>query len=403
MFFRAFFRNKRGNVAIMAALLLPPLAATAGGAIDFAQAFSARSRVQDALDSAALAGATESAAQRDTTAASVFNANLQGTGYSYTGPTFTYNSPNYSGTVTVKMPTSFLGLVGISTLNVQASSTAVTGGTKHPICMLALNSTVSGAISDSAGTVVNASCGVEVNSTNATSVSLSGSARINSDLNCFEGGLKTSGSAGVSPAPTACGGIPDPFTSVARPTVGGCTYNGFTKSGYVGTVSPGVYCGGMNFSNGTITFQPGVYIITNGTLQTSGSASLSGNGVVFYFSGNNTGINFSGGTSVNLTAPSTGTLAGFVFFVDNKTGTPKSQSQLSGGSTIYYNGILYMPGQQVGLSGQTAAGVTSPYTAYVADTFTLSGSSAVNINADTTKAAGPVPTALSGASAHLVS
>lgn len=58
---RAFGRSRSGNVALIVALLLPILVLLAGGAVDFSAAVTEKSRLQDALDAAALAVSVETA------------------------------------------------------------------------------------------------------------------------------------------------------------------------------------------------------------------------------------------------------------------------------------------------------------------------------------------------------
>ena len=69
---------------------------------------------------------------------------------------------------------------------------------------------------------------------------------------------------------------------------------------------------------------------------------------------------------------------------------------LSGGSEIYFEGVIYLGKQLLELSGGSAGYTTSPFTAYIADRFTLSGSSAININSDPSKTSLPIPSALLG-------
>ena len=52
---RDFWRDRRGNVAMIFALSLLPVTVLSGGAVDFSQAMNARTRLSQALDAAALA------------------------------------------------------------------------------------------------------------------------------------------------------------------------------------------------------------------------------------------------------------------------------------------------------------------------------------------------------------
>jgi hypothetical protein len=92
---------------------------------------------------------------------------------------------------------------------------------------------------------------------------------------------------------------------------------------------------------------------------------------------------------------STGPLAAFVFYLDPSS-TPASKSVLSGGSEIYFEGVLYFGKQAVEMSGGSAGYTSAPFTAYLADKFTLTGSSAININSNPSKTSLPIPKALLG-------
>jgi Flp pilus assembly protein TadG len=396
---RGFLSDRKGNVGMMFGIALLPILAMVGSAVDYARIRSYQSRVQASLDGAVLAGAAQSVGSRDATATNAFVASVPTNSIGTVSiPTFVTNADqSYSGTVQGSVGTSIMGVVGINSIALKVSSTAIPPSVPTPgRCMIALNPATKSAMDDSGGTKVNPACVVQVNSSDSKAVTLSGSAAVTSKENCIVGGVSTSGDAVMNPPPDAsCQAFADPFAAMVKPAVGSCDFVGFTQSNFVGSVYPGTYCNGMNFSNGTITFAPGLYIITNGTLQTSGSATLYGNGVSFYFTGNNTGVNFSGGTNIKLIATSSGILAGFVFYLDS-SGKPNKSSQLSGGSQLYYEGVIYMPGQNINLSGESAGSSVSPFTAYVADTFTFSGSAQLDINADATKTSVPIPVALKG-------
>ena len=69
-----------------------------------------------------------------------------------------------------------------------------------------------------------------------------------------------------------------------------------------------------------ITLSPGVYYLDQGSLAVNGGATMSGTGVTLVFT-SSTGsgyatANIDGGATLNLTAPSSGSTAGIVFFGD---------------------------------------------------------------------------------------
>jgi Flp pilus assembly protein TadG len=133
---RGFWKNARGNVAMIFALSLVPLSLAAGAGLDYARAIVVRSNMGQALDAAALAvGSTSglSTSQMQTMAQQYFNANYKadasyGTPGALNFPTTGANS--FQITVSDSMPTTILTAVGINTLPVSASTTVVWGQTK---------------------------------------------------------------------------------------------------------------------------------------------------------------------------------------------------------------------------------------------------------------------------------
>ena len=193
------------------------------------------------------------------------------------------------------------------------------------------------------------------------------------------------GNAVVTPAPHTCVQRSDPFASKTDlPAVGGCTFTNYSVSGNKNlTLSPGTYCGGLQFSGQVnVTFNPGVYIIKDGPLQASAGASFVGNGVAFFLTGAGAAVNLSGQAGLRLTAPTDGKLAGFVFYLDQNgpSGIPATSSQLSGSSDLYVEGIVYLPKQLLTVTGNAEMDAPSPYTSFIADTIELNGNGTLVIN-----------------------
>jgi hypothetical protein len=179
--------------------------------------------------------------------------------------------------------------------------------------------------------------------------------------------------------------------------VGACNYTNYQLSGnQTVTLQPGVYCGGMNFSGHVnVTFAPGLYVIKDGVISESGG-TFNGNGVSFFLTGYNTSIQLSGQADWHLVAPTGGPLPGFAIFLDpdGPSGLAGSTSSLSGQSELYFEGIVYLPKQEVTVSGQASVVAPSPYTSYIGDTLRFVGNGDLVINNDTSMTPLPVPTAL---------
>jgi hypothetical protein len=266
---------------------------------------------------------------------------------------------------------------------------------------MALNRTAQAALqlTGNASITINApKCVIQVNSSSASAVTMNGNTVIRSVENCFVGGVSTVGNSSLSPAPDAtCKPIPDPFAYYPRPAVGNCDYTNYQLSGNkTATLQPGVYCGGMTFSGPVnVTFAPGLYVIKDGVITETGG-SFTGNGVSFFLTGYNTSMQLSGQANWHLVAASNGPLPGFAIFLDpdGPSGLAGSFSSLSGQSELYFEGIVYLPKQEVTVSGNASAFAPSPYTSYIGDTLRFVGNGDLVINNDTSLTQLPLPTSL---------
>jgi hypothetical protein len=319
------------------------------------------------------------------------DAGLNGFSDGVNSVTVTVNNPPASGSYTSD-PTAvevivaqsvkplFMGVLGFGSTNVRARSVARLGSSGT--CFYTLDPTASGAFTASGGVNVQVNCGVMINSSSASALTASGGSLVTATGINVVGGYSSSGGAVFTPAPvTHLIASPDPLSTLTAPAVGGCGYGTqkYKVSGGVAvTLDPGVYCNGISISGGaTVTLNPGTYILLGGGLSVSGGSSLTGSGVTFYNTknaGNSYGpISFSGGTTENLSAPTTGALAGILIFQDRSV-TGGGNSDLTGGTTMTLNGAVYFPTTALSFSGGTAA----HYTLIVSKTVSFSGGVTVN-------------------------
>jgi len=396
-------RNSEGSVVSTFALSMVPLIGLVGAAVDYSSATNARTSLQGALDAALIAGAKDGSANWATTALNTFNANLNAKLATNVNATFQLTSNRaYTGSVSATVPSNFLGVLGVSGINIGTSGTAtVPPSTGGYYCVMALNRTAQAALqlTGNASITINApKCVIQVNSSSASAVTQNGNTVIRSVENCFVGGVSTVGNSTLSPAPDAtCKPIPDPFANYPRPTVGNCDFTNYKLSGNkTATLQPGVYCGGMDFSGPVnVTFAPGLYVIKDGVITETGG-TFTGNGVSFFLTGYNTSLQLSGQADWHLVAAASGPLPGFAIFLDpdGPSGLAGSTSSLSGQSELYFEGIVYLPKQEVTVSGNASAFAPSPYTSYIGDTLRFVGNGDLVINNDTSMTALPLPKAL---------
>ncbi len=138
-----FLRDRRASVLSFFALSAIPLTGLMGAAVDYSRASAARTAMQAALDSTALAisksATTLSAAQLQTSASAYFNALFNRPGVQNVAMTVSYNSTNGSQVVmsgSANMKTLFMNLMGIPTMAISAASTSTWGMTRLRVALV---------------------------------------------------------------------------------------------------------------------------------------------------------------------------------------------------------------------------------------------------------------------------
>jgi Flp pilus assembly protein TadG len=397
-----FRQNSEASILPTFALALVPLIGLVGAAVDYSRANSIRTGLQMALDSAILAGARDGTSNWSSVALDVFKSNFTSPGVTAT-PTFVKNTDaSYSGSAGTSVAATFLNVMGVSTIPVSVENKALAPGEPGQLCVVSLNKNATPAVQLTGNASVHIKapqCVFHANSTSNNAVVLNGNTSITSAHNCIVGSVSKVGNAQITPAPDAmCKPVPDPFAKWPKPAIGSCDYTDYKESGSKSvTLQPGVYCGGMAFSGQlSVTFAPGIYVIKDGMLKASGGSSFTGEGVSFFLIGAGAGLDISGGANWHITATKTGLLAGFVFFLDpsGSSGIAATGSKLAGTAEMYFEGVVYLPQQQLVVTGGSEAFTPSPYTAYIADKLDFQGNGKLVINNDMTKTSVPIPDVL---------
>jgi len=134
------FRDERGAIAPMFAVVLVPLVIAAGVGVDVARAMSSRNNLQDALDTTALALAhlppNTPQATLNTKANAWLTANLTDGNLGAITLNVTQTTGQLVLTASSTVKTTLTGLAGVSTIPVQAASTAKWGLTHVEIALV---------------------------------------------------------------------------------------------------------------------------------------------------------------------------------------------------------------------------------------------------------------------------
>jgi Flp pilus assembly protein TadG len=389
---RRFHEAEQGNVAIVFALALLPMTALAGAAVDYSRAGSTRNKLQTATDTAALGAAVSTNVstdqQRTALAESLFKAN--GISGSSVYATMVGGKVVVTAAVTVK--TTMMSLMQVPQIEVGTRSVAARALPGPPACVLALNKTVSGAISFSGTTDFKAvGCTVHSNSRSPQGISVSGVATVSSGGLCSAGGISTNTT--LTPEPRInCPQISDPFRNLVSPVTTGCTYanNVQVQPSEQKTLSPGIYCSGLSIKGGA-TLQPGMYVI-KGPLTLNSQAAVTGTGVTFYLTGSQAGFTINAGAALTLEAPKTGDYGGILIFQD-RTANSGATNTLNGSAGTKLVGAIYTASQTVSVSGGSGFGQQSPLMPIIADQIKFSGSMTANADVTGFNMAAPLPKA----------
>lgn len=297
-------------------------------------------------------------------------------------------------------------------------------------------------------------CAIYSNSRSTSSLRLHNAARVKADLVCVAGGVVGAKSAVTPNAPIEdCPPLTDPLRDRPEPNVGLLECNNILgagsilgkdllnkdggllsvqdllgKGGLVGglvngdllkkknaltsvlsgdlvgklapgilvtgktELEPGVYCGGINVIGGEVTLKPGTYVLNNGGLVVSNGGKLIGENVGFYLTGalGLSTIQFAPSTTISLTAPRTGDMAGMLFFEDRDV-LFKFPHIIASNNARNLVGTIYLPGNTLEINSKDPIADQSDYTVIVARKFDMKDGPELVLNTDYENSLIPVP------------
>jgi hypothetical protein len=123
---------------------------------------------------------------------------------------------------------------------------------------------------------------------------------------------------------------------------------------------------------GTVTFEPGLYIISGGDFEANAGATINGTGVTFYIANPNT-VQLNGHAELHLAAPTSGELSGILFFGSRNALDVVHRVNGTSGSIV--QGAIYAPTTSVDYTGDSSASGEGGCTQIIAYTVTFSGNS----------------------------
>ncbi|MCI5046890.1 MAG: pilus assembly protein [Aquisalinus sp.] len=427
---RKFLRETGGNFVMIVALASPVLMLLSAGAMDMARYRGSVDELQNIVDFAAIAGAREMVlansdqASIHTTVNNVITSRM----------TSKFGGQSYSKNIDVRMDDGevyvFLsiqvnGMLGQNLFPdnglIKADSTAIaTSSTK--ICAISLdgNDPHTFMFKDQAELKA-AGCSLYANSYSPNAVQLDANVKVDADLLCSSGGAEDQSRKKLVTIITDCPVITDPLKDREPPGFSaGCDEVDFSigrKEDDEGddrdgddnsggdlisaisdlvfeeqvTLRPGVYCGGIHIGKHVeLKFDPGIYIIKDGPFIVEKHSSVKGEGVGFYFTGDNSRFEFEKNSAVNFAAPETGDMAG-ILFMEDASKLHVEEFNIFTHLADELLGTIYLPMGKLTIDTERSVGADSAFTVILAKEIHLVGKPSLYLNTDYNATSVPVP------------
>jgi len=135
-------------------------------------------------------------------------------------------------------------------------------------------------------------------------------------------------------------------------------------------------------------------VIEDGELLVKGGSRIKGTNVGFYFRGSKATLNFEKDTTVSLTAPKSGTMAGLLFFQDKKVSGGNLKYEISSDNAPTLLGTIYLPNGHFYAAGDKPVAQSSAYTIIIAKEIHGAAGPVIVLNSNYNQTDVPVPSGL---------
>lgn len=252
-----------------------------------------------------------------------------------------------------------------------------------PLCVLALARSGPGITISGNGVLSAEDCIVWSNSDDRASMLFQGG-DASSKAFCAAGQSRTLSRARVSPQPeTGCQTLPDPLAGFDVPMDGLCDHvNLIANRKTSSTLSPGIYCGGIDLKARNVTFEPGIYLIRGGEFRINATQTVVAEGVTFLFDGALNRVDINGNSGLTIRAPTEGPTAGIAFaqlpsLFALTNGVLAPQFTVKG--ELKAEGVFYIPAFDMTVLAQGAGDTTSPYLQLVVNRLKVQSQGALRV------------------------
>ncbi|MBP31079.1 MULTISPECIES: TadE/TadG family type IV pilus assembly protein [Methylobacterium] len=408
-----------------------------GGGIDYARLASRRSQLQNAADAGVLAAGNylKLAVATSAAAKSIVVDTIQAQAAPRTESPYALqvdvadDRTSVAVTVDETVKLAFGGFVGVPMVKVAVRSKARVVG-KMRLCLLTLDPLADGAFElEKSAEVTAQDCSLYSNSLSPRGMVGKDNAYARAQTICTAGGFDGARANFAPPPQTSCPPIQDPLKDRAPPPIGACTAipaSANSKRDTSGnlvdqsvTLDPGTYCGGLHITkSASVALRAGTYVMKDGPLIVDKDAAMTGIDVAFYFTGNKGGLVFDKKTTVSLSAPTTGPMAGLLMMEERVVSDPVDPTQAVLGDVLSpiaptppplaatkpmrtYRiisdnartmlGTLYLPAGRVVIDASKPVADQSAYTVIVAQQVNLYEGPNLYLNANYDATSVPVP------------
>jgi Flp pilus assembly protein TadG len=412
--------DRRGNALVIAAGALPLLLGSAGLATDTIQWALWKRQLQRAADSAALAGVYARVQNNSgQTAQQAVDVDLSKnhhtqislmSGYPQVGfPISTGWTNGVSVNLAIQKSLGFSSLFLSSTPIITAKATAATIAT-GVYCVVSLEPTSATGITATGNGSIDLGCGMITNSTSLTAAIATGSSEVHATPIAAVGSIAASDNWNGAELLPFTVRQADPFADLSPPSFTPC--QGAASRLRVGSnqtvnrsADTGVVCVSDMDLQGDVTLGSATYVIDGGDFDVGAQAKVRCTGCTIILTNSSSGstatigtADINGGAQINMSAPTTGTYKGLLFYQDPRASSSSNDvNKINGNSDSLLTGALYFPKQLLQING--TAGLKFRCAQFVSRTVEFSGNGSIT----NTCTAGYGDSAIMGKHVRLVS
>ena len=299
-------KSEDGNFAVMAAFGTLTFLGATGLTVDTISSQNLKSQLQAQLDAATIQAAYADPSQFGRITDAIFQENPDLSGLLEQTASLVRSGDVITGQASAKHETFFGEILGMDTVTLSVTSETLLQAGENGFFLqdafqdagLGRACIVSTGTGDALRLNSNASltatgCEIHLHSQSQSPVTFNSGVNLDVEKLCIAGsnfGINN-GNLGSDLFETNCNVSPNPYENAFPPIAPSpCDYTNF-KPQSLGpqdsrqSFSPGTYCGGINFNSntGVYNFEPGLYVVRNGTWNINSNVTFNGNGVTFYF------------------------------------------------------------------------------------------------------------------------